>query len=480
MNGRFALYYDAVDGKRYPIDTAIWELSVPARTDEATPGESAPVTFTPPTSPSPRKPGIYLLVFTGQMGDEGPEDGSRGAVVVREIGNKAIAMGVGHGHSIVVKTDGTAWAFGRNHVGQLGNGDVSDGASLGPTGVVGVDDFVAVTGGDDFSLGVRSDGTVWAWGANYYGQLGMGAFSDAAHPNPARVTGLTGVTSVAAGWAHALALKSDGTVWAWGLNRFGQLGNGSSTGSGPDESVATPAMVPGLSDIVAIAAGAESSYALKRDGSVWSWGASAAGQLGDGTLPTTWLAHRPSAQPVVGLSGVTAIAASHLSAYALTSLGTIWGWGVNTSGQLGTGSYGTETAPCSFYGNGIAIPFPVQAVGLVGATGIAAGGGLYIGGSGHAIAITSGGHLMSWGGNCSGQLGNGTVAQSMPGVQPLPGPVVGLDEVMTVVSTTDHSLALRSDGTVWGWGNNTWGKLGTGASGNYPVPMLIPGFGDGM
>ncbi|MGB9849149.1 MAG: Ig-like domain-containing protein, partial [Moorellaceae bacterium] len=179
-----------------------------------------------------------------------------------------------------------------------------------------------IAGGDNHSLAVKSDGTVWAWGWNYYGQLGDGTTIN--HTTPMRVTNLTGVVAVAAGIYHSLALKSDGTAWAWGWNGYGHLGDGTTTNR------TAPVQVQGLTGVVAVAAGGYHSLALKSDGTVWAWGRNYEGQLGDGT--TT---NRYTPVQVKNLTGVVAVAAGYYHSLALKSDGTVWAWGRNYEGQLG-------------------------------------------------------------------------------------------------------------------------------------------------
>jgi hypothetical protein len=145
------------------------------------------------------------------------------------------------------------------------------------------------------SLALKDDGTVWAWGYNGYGQLGNGTNTDS--NVPVQVSGLTGITAIAWGGSHSLALKNDGTVWAWGYNGYGQLGNGTNTDSN------LPVQVSSLTGITVIAGGSRHSLALKNDGTVWAWGYNGYGQLGNGTNTDSNVPVQVS-----GLTGITAIA----------------------------------------------------------------------------------------------------------------------------------------------------------------------------
>ncbi|MBE0447207.1 MAG: S-layer homology domain-containing protein [Actinobacteria bacterium] len=288
------------------------------------------------------------------------------------------------------------------------------------------------------SLALKPDGTVWAWGDNGQGQLGDGTTTDKHTPVP--VSGPSGITAITAGDDHSLALKSDGTVWAWGRNSRGQLGDGTTTRS------LTPVPVSGLSEVIAVAAGADHSLALKPDGTVWAWGSNYFGELGNETMTRSL-----TPVPVSGLSEVIAVAAGDFYSLALKSDGTIWAWGYNASGQLGDGTTTYRSTPA-------------QISELSGITAIAAG-------SGHSLALKSDGTVWAWGRNSRGQLGDGTTTRSFT-----PVPVSGLSEVIAVAAGIDHSLALKSDGTVWAWGYNASGQLGDGTTINYtPVKVdIIP------
>ena len=255
-------------------------------------------------------------------------------------------------------------------------------------------------------------GTVLAWGDNVDGQLGNGTFTTS--NTPVEVSGLTGVTAIAAGGAfnhHSLALKSDGTVWAWGANSAGQLGNGSFTGSN------TPVQTSGINGVTAIAGGQLHSLALKSDGTVWAWGFNLDGQLGNGTNTTTYPYGLDTPVQVLGLTGVIAIAGGGAHSLALKSDGTVWAWGQNNKGQLGNGSFtGSNT--------------PVQTSGISGVTAIA-------GGVSHSLALKSDGTVWAWGYNLDGELGNGTYTDSNTPVE-----VSGLSGVTVIAGGGFHSLAL--------------------------------------
>ena len=293
-----------------------------------------------------------------------------------------------------------------------------------------------VSAGSSHSLALKSDGTVWAWGANWNSQLGDGTTTD--KKTPVQVSGLSGIIAVDAGKYHGLALKSDGTVWAWGWNKYGQLGDGTTTNR------STPIQVDGLSDITSITAGYYHSLALKSDGTVYVWGFNGEGELGDGTTTNSSIPIKLSS-----LSGVIAIAAGYYHNLALKSDGTIWAWGGVGYIQLGDGNSGGSYTP-------------VQVVDINNATGIAAGG--Y-----HSLALRSDATVWAWGGNWNGQLGDETNE-----VRNTPVQVSNLSDIIAIDTFREHSLALKSDGTVWSWGFNWNGQVGDGTSNNkrvYPVQV---------
>jgi alpha-tubulin suppressor-like RCC1 family protein len=228
---------------------------------------------------------------------------------------------------------------------------------------------IAIAAGDRHTLTLQDDGTVWAWGADDSGQLGDGTTGDPScfcRTMVVQVHGLSGVIAISAGWGHSLALKSDGTVWAWGYDHEGELGDGTLGGS-PCYCRLTPVRVLGLTGVIAIsAASSHHSLALKSDGTVWAWGADFYGQLGDGTLGVSYCGCRSAHVQVLGLHGVIAIASGVWHSLALKSDGTVWAWGDDEYGQLGDG---IELDRTNF-----SIPRPVQTQRLANVTAISAGG----------------------------------------------------------------------------------------------------------
>jgi len=218
----------------------------------------------------------------------------------------------------------------------LGNGTSSD--SNIPVKVTGLTGIIAVAGGYEHSLALKSDGTVWAFGLNSSGQLGNGAYSSSYVP--VQVTGLSGITAIACGYENSLALKNDGTLWVWGYNSFGQLGNGTNTQRNPLAS-----QVSNLTDIIAIAGGEKHTLVLKKDGTVWASGDNVSGPFGNGTTVASNVFVKMNS-----LTGITAISAGYRHSLALKNDGTLWACGTNVFGELGNATNAESHVPVQVTG----------------------------------------------------------------------------------------------------------------------------------
>ena len=386
------------------------------------------------------------------------------------------AVATGIYNAIDLRADGTVWTWGYNGFGELGNG-ITGATSYVPVQVHGplnsgfLTGIISIAEGNGYFLALKNDGTVWAWGWNNNGQLGNGT---TANSNvPVQVSSLSGITTIAAGQFHSLAIKNDGTVWTWGLNDNGQLGNGN---TGTNSSI--PVQVHGVGDvgfltgIVAIAGGEIHSLAVKNDGTFWSWGSNGLGQLGigGGALKNTPVqVHGPL--NVGFLSGITAIAAGSGFSLALKNDGTVWAIGNNSNGQFGNGVSGnTGNVPVQVHG-------PLDSGFLTGITAIATVGG------NTAFALKNDGTVWAWGAGNSGILGNGTsgVISNVP-VQ-VHGPLnVGFLTGVTAIGGGPGAvslLAVKNDGTVWAWGYNASnGYLATGSQNptfsSVPLTVVFP------
>jgi alpha-tubulin suppressor-like RCC1 family protein len=259
-----------------------------------------------------------------------------------------IQIASGEDHGVALASDNRVWTWGFNDYGQLGHGPFGGVSGSDPGIVAGVASVTRVAAGLHHTLAVQADGTVWAWGRNNSGSLGVLASAmcldratavlSPCTPNPTQVPGIGSVIDVATSTGHTLALRSDGTVWAWGENSRGALG----VSAGPART--TPVPVPGLSDVVQIAAGGDSAFhfsvALKRDGSVWTWGDNVYGQLGGERQ-----GFRSTPARVDSLGSITRISAGARHVFALRSDGVLWGWGGNGVGQVGDGTVADRSRP---------------------------------------------------------------------------------------------------------------------------------------
>ena len=343
------------------------------------------------------------------------------------------AVSVGHAHTLWLKSDGTVWAAGFNQFGSLGDGTNGPGTNRSTPVPLAITDVQAIAAGQYQSLALKRDGTVWSWGLNICGELG---YSGGDRNAPAQVPGLTDVIAIAADgytdgfiFEHSLALKADGSVWAWGCNQQGQLGDGSQT------TPTSPVRVTGLPGATAIEAHGGSSLAIEgagaAAGSVWVWGSSDASPIRT-SVPVAV----PNLSDVVDISGSLALRRDR----------TAWSWG--SSGQLVTGALDPARVPL------------VERV-----TGIAGGGG-------HLFAFDADGIRWAWGESYWGALGNGYLCASSLACL-ASGRIVSRPEILQGSTGTAHSMFLRSDGSVMAAGYNGYGQLGVGNQTDMPVAAAI-------
>ena len=338
----------------------------------------------------------------GQIGDGAPFDS---VVPIYFAGLTSGVRHIANGglHTLAALSDGSVWSSGYNGSGELGDGTYTERLSAVP--VVGVSNVIQVAAGGNFSLALRADGTVWGWGANFHGQVGDGTGLD--RTTPVQVLGLTNVVQIAAGDGDtALALRRDGTVWAWGHNVLGQIGDGTTV------TRLRPVQVVGVSSIQQISTYGYASLVLRSDGTVWGWGYNGSGGLGDGTTTD-----RRTPIQIPGLTGVRHVSTAAHSV-AVMNDGTARGWGFNDRGQLGTSD---------ITGNQLT---PVVLPGLTGIVKTAVG-------AYHGLALAADGTVRAWGWNARGMLGDGTIQTRRD-----PVPVPALKGVTDLGAGSSSSVAV--------------------------------------
>ena len=363
---------------------------------------------------------------------------------------------------LVVKADGSV----------VGWGNEEDGVAARPrsSGIVGVPTAIDLPGkARQVAVGLLSayalfeDGTVVAWGDNHEDQLGNGPMGANGVPGiypkssvtPVRVTGLADIIQIEAGERYALALRKDGTVWAWGLRDDGAIGDGKPT-TLRALSATGPVKVPGLEGITQIAAASTHNLALRRDGRVMSWGSNSEGELGIGTRLTGW-----TPAEVIGLDRVVAIdagGAARGSSGVIRDDGTVWMWGSNVETMMGNGE-----GPLSPDDPGARNPQPVQVKGIAGAKRL-------ILGAGHAAVLLGDGSLHMWGHDGWGQIGVGTWG----GYHTKPTKVTALTNAAAMYLGGAHSFAVRADGTFWIWGFRYLGQGVLGKDLHVPTRLDLP------
>lgn len=343
------------------------------------------------------------------------------------------------GGTLLVKADGSVLAWGRSPGGVIPAPKVLDLPGKVLRVAVGGENTGGFTG-----YALLEDGTVVSWGDNDEGQLGHGRpganVPSGTYPKPSttpvEVTGLTDVVDIGAGDKHAVALRKDGTVWAWGRRDDGALGDGDAKPAGSLRVVSAmaPVRVPGLDGITQIAVGGSHSLALSGDGQVMAWGTNRSGELGVGTRVTAW-----TPVMVTGLDSVVEVAAGNAASHGVSGAvrqdGTVWMWGSGASAGMAVGQ--GALSPDDPGGRNL---LPVQVQGIAEAQRLAIGGG-------NVAALLGDGSLRMWGHNGFGEMGTTT-----PGSYATRPVKTALTNVVAVYLGNLRSSAVLSDGTFWIWG----------------------------
>ena len=343
-------------------------------------------------------------------------------------------MSAGHENTFVVCDNGSLYGWGSNTSGQIGDG--TNTLSNSPKLISLIADVKMVVSGQlNFTLVLKNDGTVWSFGNNSNGQLGLGNLTN--YNKPTQIQGLTNIVSISAGNISSFALKSDGTVYAWGGNNKGQLGIGNNT----DKNI--PTIISNLSNIKSISAGDFHTLFLKNDGTVWSCGIGTVGELGNGTNLNSNVPVQ-----VMNLSNIIKIKAGFSHSIVLKNDGTVSTWGYNNSGQLGNGNLNNSNIPINIANINNVIDIKT--------------------GDGHCIVLKSDSTVWSWGFGNWGVLGNNSNSNSLTPVQ-----VQNLNKIIDVFGGSYHTIAKKVDGTYWTWGRNDVSQLGDGTTINKLIPVQI-------
>jgi alpha-tubulin suppressor-like RCC1 family protein len=329
--------------------------------------------------------------FYGGLGDN--------TQVIRSSPVQTIAGGVnwkqvscGTYNTAAIKTDGTLWTWGQNTSGQLGDNTIVIKSSPVQT-ISGGTNWKQVSLGNSFSSAIKTDGTLWTWGQNNYGQLGDNTVVKKSSP----------VQTVAGGWTwkqvtcgvnHIAAIKTDGTLWLCGKNDVGQLGD-----NGSAYSYSSPIQtISGGTNWKQVSCFGNYTAAIKTDGTLWLWGINTNGQLGDGTA----VVKKSPVQTIAGGTNWKQVACGYFTAAAIKTDGTLWTWGDNTNGGLGDGTVVQKSSPVQTIAGGT----NWKQVSL---------------GNYFTSAIKTDGTLWTWGDNTWGQLGNNTDVKKSSPIQTIAG-----------------------------------------------------------
>ena len=406
--------------------------------------------------------------------------------VPAQVGSAANWKGVSAGglHTVAIRTDGSLWAWGSNEFGQLG--DLSYVNKFSPIRIGSAFDWGTVATGEGHSAAIKSDGSLWTWGRNNEGQLGHG--SNANSNEPERVGNGNESKSACAGLSHTVGIKNDGTLWGWGYNGTGQLGSGSDLGA------SIPQQIGSSNNWASVSAGAEHNIGLRKDGTLWAWGQNTDGQLGD---KSTTVRYEPV--QVGSARNWTSLRAGAYHSLAINSDGRTHVWGADNFGQLGLGLNTNQNSPISMYMSGWAVIsagenysiglkhdgtlwgwgfneyYQLNGVGGIANQNIpvqisnATDWKMISTGAAHTFAIKNDGTLWGWGYNFFGQIIEG-------GVNPYGQPLVQIGTATdwkSISTGSYHSMAIKTDGTLWAWGMNWAGQLGIGSSVDQGVPVQV-------
>jgi len=385
-----------------------------------------------------------------------PSAASNEGLLVFVTADERIYWSTGTGwYNLIDENKGIAYAWGGGFRGKLGDNTEVNKSS--PVSVIGsFTDWCQVSAGGSHSIGLRSNGTVWAWGCSAYGRLGDNCTvlpSSSGRSSPVSVVGgFTDWCYVSAGDDHNLGVRTNGTAWGWGNPCHGVLGNNFNgsinviDGTGGFSSPVS--VVGGFTDWCQVSAGNAHSLGVRRNGTAWAWGCGSYGLLGDGTTVC-------KSSPVLVVGGFTdwcQVDAGGGRNLGVRQNGTAWGWGCGSNGRLGDGTTVNKSSPVSVVG------------GFTDWCQVSAG-------SAHSLGVRQNGTAWAWGAAFCGKLGDGTTVNKSSPVSV----VGGFFDWCQVSAGANHSLGVRQNGTAWAWGIAACGVLGSGAPANASSPVSVVG-----